>query len=265
MDFEGRHALRATFGAVADDYGRVRPAYPNQLFDDLVALANLPARARLLEIGCGTGEATRPLAERGFEIVAVELAHEVAQVARTKLAGFPNVRIVNAPFEEWEPDRAAFDAVLSFAAFHWIDPEVRHRKPARLLRQGGSLAVVDWQDVLPEDGDPFFVEVQEDYRAVVPEWGTEPPSPPEEIADRVKKHIDESGCFGAVDSRRYLWHVIYAAEDYVSFLNTRSSYRILDDATRLELFARIRRRIGARAERKVRKDFLAILDVAPRL
>lgn len=265
MEFEGRRALRATFGAVAEDYGRVRPEYPNQLFDDLVALAHLPPRGRLLEIGCGTGQATRPLAKRGFEIVAVELAHEVAQVARAKLAPFPNVRIVTAAFEEWEPDLAAFDGVLSFAAFHWIDPEVRHRKPARLLRPGGSLAVVDWQDVLPEDGDTFFVEVQEDFRAVVPDWGTEPPPPPEQIADRVRKHIDESGCFGSVHARRYLWDVIYAAEDYVSFLNTRSSYRLLDDSTRLELFARIRRRIEARPEGSVRKHFLAILDVAPRL
>ena len=58
------------------------------MFDDLVALAELGAGARLLEIGCGTGQNTAPLAERGFEIVAVELGESMAELARRNLAAF---------------------------------------------------------------------------------------------------------------------------------------------------------------------------------
>ena len=54
--------LRATFEEVPELYDRARPNYPPQIFDDLVALAELPERARLVEIGCGTGQATLPLA-----------------------------------------------------------------------------------------------------------------------------------------------------------------------------------------------------------
>jgi SAM-dependent methyltransferase len=68
-----REPLRKTFDSAAGLYGRARPAYPDELIDDLVALAQLGRGARLLEIGCGTGIATRPLLERGFEVRCLAL------------------------------------------------------------------------------------------------------------------------------------------------------------------------------------------------
>jgi hypothetical protein len=53
--------LRTTFEQVPELYDRARPSYPPQIFDDLAALAQLPAQARLVEIGCGTGQAQRAL------------------------------------------------------------------------------------------------------------------------------------------------------------------------------------------------------------
>jgi len=102
----------------------------------LIALAQLPTAARLLEIGCGTGIATVPLAEREFRFVCVELGEGLAAVARRKLGSFPAVEVVTAAFETWEPAEANFDAVVSFTAFHWIEPDIRYEKSARLLRPG---------------------------------------------------------------------------------------------------------------------------------
>ena len=53
------------FDELAEDYDRTRPVCPPAMFDDLVALTGLSAGDRVLEIGCGTGQATVPLAERG--------------------------------------------------------------------------------------------------------------------------------------------------------------------------------------------------------
>src|SRR5271169_3624675 len=61
-----RHGLRAGFDRAAADYQRTRPVCPPQLFDDLIDLAGLEAGGRVIEIGCGTGQATVPLAERGL-------------------------------------------------------------------------------------------------------------------------------------------------------------------------------------------------------
>src|ERR671931_916695 len=178
-----RRRLRATFEEVPELYDRARPLYPPELFDDLVASAGLAAGSRVLEIGCGTGQATLPLAERGLEVVCVELGAGLAAVARRKLAGFPRVEVVHTVFQAWEAEDESFDAVVAFTAFHWVDPEVKYAKPARLLRPGGTLAVAETEHVRLEGGDAFWTEVQADYDAVVPSEENRPPPRPEEIGD----------------------------------------------------------------------------------
>src|SRR3712207_3465083 len=108
-----RDRLRTSFAEVAELYDRARPGYPAAVFDDLAALAGLARGDRVLEIGCGTGKATLPLAQRGLEVVCVELGAALAGVARSKLAAYPAVEVVETAFESWEPT-GLFDAVVSF-------------------------------------------------------------------------------------------------------------------------------------------------------
>jgi SAM-dependent methyltransferase len=264
-----RQVLRTTFEQVPELYDRARPNYPPQVFDDLSALAQLPAEARIVEIGCGTGQATLPLAERGYQITCVELGDQLAAVARRKLASFPNVDVISATFETWQPERADFDAIVAFRAFHWVAPEVRYAKTAALLREHGMLAVVSTKHVLPPGGDPFFVDVQADYEAVVPDdpstkAGAGGPPAPDAVAD-FGDEISASGRFRNVGARRCLWDVVYTADEYIDVLNTYSGHRALDDATRERLLLRIRKRIEGRPDRRVRKTYLATLNVAERL
>src|SRR5262249_42590229 len=150
--------LRETFGSVAELYDRARPEYPDVVFDDLAELARLEPGSRVLEIGPGTGKATSELLRRGYAVTGVELSPELGGIARRN---GPEADIDVGEFETWEPQDAGFDAVTVFNAFHWIAPELRYAKPARLLRPGGALAVVGAPHVLPTDGDAFFAEVQE--------------------------------------------------------------------------------------------------------
>jgi SAM-dependent methyltransferase len=274
MGDERREALRTTFEQVPELYERARPDYPPEVLDGLVALAGLRPGARLVEIGCGTGQATLPLAERGYAIMCVELGERLAALTRQKLARFAGVEVINANFETWQPDRSGFDAVVAFSAFHWIAPDMRYAKAAELLREGGKLAVVSVAHVLPRDGDAFFVDVQEDYEAVVPDdpdtkASVGGPPRPEAVAElgesTLAAEIEASGRFRSVGARRYLWDVTYAADEYVDVLDTYSGHRALDGDTRARLFARIRRRIEARPERRVRKSYLAMLYVAERV
>jgi protein-L-isoaspartate O-methyltransferase len=84
-----RHGLRAEFDMAAEDYQRTRPVCPPQLFDDLIDRAGLEAGDRVIEIGCGTGQATVPLAQRRLAVTAIELGAELAAIARRRLGGFP--------------------------------------------------------------------------------------------------------------------------------------------------------------------------------
>ena len=62
----GEHDLRLTFDAAAAGYQSARPDYPEQLYTDLLDLTGIDGSAELLEIGCGPGKATLPLARLGF-------------------------------------------------------------------------------------------------------------------------------------------------------------------------------------------------------
>lgn len=268
MSSLGREQLRQTFDEGAELYDRARPGYPPELFDDLVELAELPARARLLEIGCGTGQATVPLARRGYRIVCVELGAGLAAVARRKLAGFPQVEVVQGAFETFEPESSDFDAIVAATAFHWVDPTVRYERSARLLRDRGALAVFGSRHLVPADADPFFFEVQEVYARLTGAAPSTPPRP-EELADPpqeiVTQEIEASGHFGTVAVRRYRWDVVYSAEEYVNVLNTYSGHRALPPTTREALLEEIRLRIEARPSRSVRKTYSTVLQVARRL
>src|SRR5262245_14440155 len=112
MDDE-RHIRRATFDSTAELYDAARPEYPPRLFADLIALASLEPGDRLLEIGCGTGKASRPLLEAGFTVVCVELGEALARRARRNLAGLSFEAYV-APFEEWEGGRGAWSVRSRF-------------------------------------------------------------------------------------------------------------------------------------------------------
>jgi SAM-dependent methyltransferase len=207
--------LRTTFEEVADLYDCARPSYPDELFDDLAVVGELGHGSRVIEIGCGTGQATRPLAERGYQIICVELSEQMAAVARRNLARFGNVEVTTADFETWQPRECAFDAVVAFTALHWIAPEVRYEKSASLLRLDGKLAVVSTHHVHPPGGDDFFVHVQEDYEAILPghpDTKAGPSMRPDAVKHTLEAEMEASGLFRIIGTRRYLWDVTYNAD-----------------------------------------------------
>jgi SAM-dependent methyltransferase len=259
---EERRLLRQTFDDGSAEYDRARPVAPDHMFDDLVSLAALGAGARVLEIGCGTGQNTTPLAERGFEIVAVELGESMAELARRNLAAFPDVTVVTSSFEEWDSGDERFDAVVSFNAFHWIDPEVAYSKSAAVLRDGGALGVYGTRFATHDDSDPVWLATREDHLAATGEQDERMFLPIDHVRDRSDEFTD-GGRFATVTVRRYRWDESFDADGYVALLGTVSTYRALAGDVRSDLFERIHRRISA-AGRPISLTVTAVLYVARR-
>ena len=86
MPGEDRRATGRLFDEVAELYDRVRPTYPDELFADLVAITGIHEGSSVLEVGCGTGQATRSLAALGFSVTAVEPGAGMAALARQRLS-----------------------------------------------------------------------------------------------------------------------------------------------------------------------------------
>jgi SAM-dependent methyltransferase len=257
-----RTTRRTTFEEAPELYDRVRPGYPEALFDDLARLAGLRTGSRVLELGCGTGQATVPLAQRGYEVVAVELGAGLAGVARRKLAPFPTVTVVNAAFEAWELPPAPFDVVLAATSFHWIDPAVRVRKSADALRPGGALAVVSTHHVAGGD-EQFFADAQRCYVRWDPE--TPPGGVPSPAASEVpfeRDELDASGCFRDVVFRRYEHEQPYSTAEYRDLLLSYSGHRAMAPDAQRGLLGCITRLIDEGYGGRIAKRYMNQLAVA---
>ena len=250
-----------TFDEVAALYHRVRPRYPSDLFDIVRGLSGLAAGSRVLEIGSGTGIATRPLLERGFDVTAIEPGAALVDVARTELAGYPNVRWVGTRFEDWPLPADPFDMVFSATAFHWIDRRVRVARAAAALRPGGYLAIASYRHVAGGD-TAFFNEIQKCYLLHMPgARADERLQAPVEIRPATVE-LTRKGLFREPSVHRWVVEETYDRTGYFDLLSTYSGHRLLSPDRRDALFACIGAQIDRLPDKRVRKAYLHELIVA---
>jgi SAM-dependent methyltransferase len=263
---DDREALRATFDEDALLYDRARPTYPTAIFDAIEErTAGDPAAAlRVLEIGCGTGQATLPLAARGYRVLAVDLGRDMARVARRNLERFPNVEVVNADIEQWDPPTADFDLVVSATAFHWLDPATRLLRVAHLLRPGGLVALIQTIHVAGSS-DGFFNDAQRCYERWDPATPTRLRLPRlDDLPVTSFYGLEKAPEFQDVELQRFVVDHRYTAEQYLDLLSTFSNHRALPPADREGLFACLRHRVDAEPDRTITKSVAFELGTALR-
>ncbi len=144
MNESERLRRAASFGIGADTYERSRPAYPPEAVDWLLpdilrrALPD-PATRRVLDLGAGTGKLTRQLASRGVDLVAVDPSAGMLAELRRLL---PDIEARQGSAEAIPAADASFDAVVVAQAWHWFAGARAGAEVARVLRPGGTLALV---------------------------------------------------------------------------------------------------------------------------
>lgn len=251
---------------VAQRYERARPGYPSALFDDIVSYAELAEDARILEIGCGSGQATLPLARRGYAIDCVEPGAQMARIARAKLADFPAVTVTCVNFERYTAPPASYDLLLSATAFHWLDPEIRFGKAHDLLQPGGTLALFWHRPVQTEASRDFVDAVQPIYRRIAPELsaGYADPPAPDCVTTEYEALIPGSGCFTDLEIRKHYLATNYSAGEYVDLLATFSDHQTLKAAKRQRLLNEIAALIDDAFAGAITRETVALLYLARR-
>jgi SAM-dependent methyltransferase len=260
-----RDDLGLIFNEVAELYDRVRPAYPDELFADLVTIAGMAESSAVLEVGCGTGQATRSLASLGFSVTAVEPGPAMAALARQRTAGLDNVDIETAKFEDWDDRGRRFDVLVAASSWHWIDPSISWRRAHEVLRPGGWMALIG-HVVVRRVGEPEVyaetADLHESFSPGNPGWGHPP------LEDEVRATgqgwglvSDPGSLFGPTIVRWYPTVQWFDGEGFADLLRSTSLYRALDDDVREPLLQAIAERIRTRMGNRASRRYLSVLRV----
>ena len=264
---ERRHVGRV-FNEVAELYDRVRPTYPSELFVDLAAITGIGHGSAVLEVGCGTGQATRSLAALGCEVTAVEPGAEMAVLARRRLEAFSKVGVEVSSFEDWDDGGRRFQLLVAASSWHWVDPSVGWRRAHDVLDADGWMAILG-HVVVRRPGEPEVYAETCDLHARFspgnPDWGHPP------LEDEVRATEagwgppnDPGDVFGPTIVRWYPTVQWFDGAGFADLLRSTSIYRRLDTEVREPLLAAIAERIRTRMADRVARRYLSVLRVGQR-
>lgn len=227
---------RLVFGEVAELYDASRPTYPDALIDDLAGwAADGPGSARALEVGAGTGKATRLLAARGVAVLAIEPNPEMAGIARRTSADSGHVEVLESDFEHADLGGRRFPLLFAAQAWHWVDQTAGYRLARAALEPGGRL-VAFWSHPAWPDS-PLRRALDDVYRTYVttPSGGPMDPRSRDHTVDETSFWSDAVAATDGLDepqARVYEWSLSYTADGYADLLATMSEVRLLDPVTR---------------------------------
>ncbi len=215
---------RLVFGEVAEEYDAVRADYPAELVEFVVGYAGSPPH-QMVEVGAGTGLATRAFATLGVPITCIEPDPEMAAVLAQRNAGNEMVDVVVGAFEEWTPPGEGVDLLYCAQAWHWIDPAVRLRLAAETVATGGVLALFGHNY---EFADPDLERALDGvYRAIAPALISDLRSPARATAPYAYPEISGSVLWSDPRVAQFSRILSYSTDEYLRLLATFSPHRML--------------------------------------
>lgn len=217
--------LRLKFNEDVKNYEKYRPTYPKELFLDIINYAKISSDDRALEIGIGTGQATSPFLDSGFNVTALELGDNLSQYVNEKFINYENFNVINSDFMDYPIEKDTFDLVYCATAFHWLPVVEGYRKVKNVLKDNGTIALF-WNHPFVNRHDDISnianKKIYDKYR----------PSDKEIVEfskNDYQKHIDELEQLGFRNITSKLYHNqrTLTSEEYISLLNTYSDHRAL--------------------------------------
>lgn len=233
-----------SFGVMAEAYERFRPGYPAELADLVMAYAGQPVRTAL-EIGAGTGKATRLLAQRVGSVTATE--PDGGMLAELRKHVPANVESVQAAFEDLQLGEK-YGLVYAAASLHWTNPEGRWSRMADLLEPGGVFASFGGPFHL---ADPAVEEAARAARAPFLDSDDVPSpdgTPPDHAMQWPGTELQQSEWFTDVRQSEIERRLTMSADDYVGHLSTISAYLVLPAPEQEQVFGQIRQAVPETVE-----------------
>jgi len=243
---------RAHFDEIVEDYDKMRPKYPSNLFEDIFKYSGTGIGKKALEIGAGTGKATTPFVDAGYNVTAVEIGTNMAEFLLEKFKGYKDFNVIIASFEDVSLKESSYDLIYAASAFHWVDAKAGCPKVFRLLKNGGVFALFRY-NVISADGEELYEDIQEVYEKYYYSYYKSNKRPVKKSKKEFEKPSEILLGFGFEDLRVYgfkdismkMYDVVrtFGADEYINWLDTMSDHRGLPESDRVPLYSGIKETI----------------------
>jgi SAM-dependent methyltransferase len=226
---------RTLFGANPRNYNEIRPPYPDQIYEFLLATGALRTNASTLEIGAGNGLATRRLLDFGANpLTVVEPDQRFSSLLTSLATGYnTDIRVIAASFEEAVLPRNHYDLVAAATSFHWIQPSIGLAKVAAVLKPGGYVAL--WWHVFGDGDreDPYH----EATRTILQPLASSPSGAPDTVPFALDtparlRDFSSTGQFEKPAYTAYRWTFVLNTEQVGALYATFSSISRLPEEQR---------------------------------
>jgi len=226
------------FDEVVSNYEKRRPNYGVKLFEDVIKYADIDIDSSIIEVGCGTGQATEPFLKTKCKVKAVELGKNLASYTRKKFKDYTNLEVIRSAFEDYECDDNKFDMLYSATTFHWIPAEIGYEKAYRIIKTGGTLALF-WNRPSSKE-NPLHQKIQSIYNEYLPQWSRKGTN--DDDTSKYASAIDKMKHYGFCDIDLRIYHNTrtMTGVEYIELLNTYSDHIALSKSIQLPFFDAIR-------------------------
>ncbi len=242
------------FDEIVSGYDLARPDYPAPMFEDILQFSAKNDDRKALEIGAGTGKATAPFLSAGYNVTAVEIGANMAEFLLNRFVDYKCFRVIVSTFEDVLLEEKSFDLVYAASSFHWVDAEIGCPKVFRLLKNGGTFALLrynfnfippHWGNALHEDISAaynkhyytYYTSKDKSYINKITKKGLE--DNPKILHGYGFQDMSTYG-FSGIKMKLYETVITYSADAWISMLDTLSDHRNLPDANREALYAEVK-------------------------
>jgi SAM-dependent methyltransferase len=208
----------SSFGDGAEQYDRVRPEYPVELIDALMA----EQPATVLDVGCGTGIAARLFMARGCAVLGLEPDPRMGAVARSR-----GVTVELGSIEDWDAGDRRFDLLTAGQAWHWVEPQRGAAKAAAVLRPGARIGLF-WNQARPDASVRPALDAA--YSRHAPELGRASVlmgQRDESLYESIAESLRRERAFDGVSILLFGHDVTYSRQEWIDLAATHSDHHTL--------------------------------------
>ena len=242
---------RVHFDEIVTKYDEIRPNYPNRLFVDLIEYSGKGTDKKALEIGAGTGKATRPILEAGYNVTAVEIGANMAAFLSDKYKSYKDFNVIVSSFEDANIEENEYDLIYAASSIHWVDAKIGCPKIKRLLKNGGTIALLRY-NFSSEDDESLDAAYDKYFRTHYLSRAGEKPIKrthddlrnPDGFLTRYGFNGLEEYNFKDITLNFYDIEIIYTADEYIKLYETMADHRDLPEKNKTGLYNEVTRIIN---------------------